>query len=259
MSWLDALILGLVEGITEFLPISSTGHLILTSSLLGLPTTEFLKSFEIAIQLGAIGAVLFLYWRSFLDVSILTKLLVGFIPTAVMGFALYSFVKTYLLGNPSLVVWTLLLGGIALIVFELFHKEQMHRADSEASLADITLWQSFCVGLFQSIAIIPGVSRSAATILGGMLVGIRRTTIVQFSFLLAVPTMAAATGLDMFKSASLFSFSQAGVLAIGFVAAFIVALLSMRFLLRFVRTRTFVPFGVYRIVVALLFFFFIIL
>ncbi len=254
MSWLDALILGIVEGITEFLPVSSTGHLILTSTLLGLPSTEFLKSFEIAIQLGAILAVVCLYWRSFLDVSILKKLLVGFIPTAAIGLALYKVIKTYLLGNPAIVLWALALGGVALIVFELLHKEKPRQGEGEDAISDITLWQSFCVGLFQAVAVIPGVSRSAATIMGGLLIGVRRSAIVQFSFLLAVPTMAAATGLDMLKSASLFSFSQAGVLAVGFISAFVVALFSMRFLLRFVRTHTFIPFGIYRIGAAILFF-----
>ncbi len=255
MNWFDALILGVVEGVTEFLPISSTGHLILVSELLGISSTEFVKSFHIAIQLGAIGAVVFLYWRSFLNLSVLKKIIAAFIPTAILGFFAYTFVKDYLLESPLVVVWALLLGGIALIVFELLHKEQPVPEDVEQSLEAITLRQAVVVGLFQSIAMVPGVSRSAATIVGGLLVGIPRVAIVQFSFLLAVPTMVAATGYDMFKSADLFSTSQLGTLAIGFSTAFVVALLSMKFLLKFLRTHTFVPFGIYRIVLALIFFF----
>jgi len=257
MSWLDAFILGVVEGVTEFLPISSTGHLILTSTLLGLPATEFLKSFEIAIQLGAICAVVLLFWRSFLDVSVLKKIAVGFLPTAVVGLLLYSFVKTYLLGNTSVVLAALFLGGIALIVFELFHTERPRAAAEEDSIKDITLPQAFGVGLFQSIAMIPGVSRSAATIVGGLLLGVRRTTIVQFSFLLAVPTMAAATGLDVVKNIDMFSSATLTPLFIGFITAFVVAVLSIKFLLHFVRSHTFISFGIYRIALAVCFFFII--
>ena len=251
MTWLDSIILGVIEGITEFLPISSTGHLILASELLGLPASEFVKSFQIAIQLGAIAAVVFLYWKSFLNLQLLTKLFVAFIPTGLVGFLIYPFAKEYLLGNPSIVVWSLFLGGIALIVFEKFHTERV----SEENVTDITYRQALLVGVFQSIAIIPGVSRSAATIVGGLIVGMRRIAIVEFSFLLAVPTMAAATGYDLLKSAGTFATDDFGLLAIGFATSFIVALLSMRFLLGIVRRYSFVPFGIYRILLAIVFFF----
>ncbi|KND47380.1 MAG: undecaprenyl-diphosphatase [Parcubacteria bacterium C7867-004] len=255
MTWLDSVILGIVEGITEFLPVSSTGHLILASELLGLPSTEFLKSFEIAIQLGAILAVVILYWKSFLDVSILKKIAAAFIPTAVIGLALHGVAKTYLLGNIQVVLWALALGGAALIVFELLHMEK----DSAAGeVHDITYKQAIIVGLFQSIAIIPGVSRSAATIVGGLIAGIRRVAILEFSFLLAVPVMAAATGLDLLKSAGTFSSADFGNLAIGFIVSFIVAFFSIRFLLQYVRKHTFIPFGIYRIFIALVFFLFVV-
>jgi undecaprenyl-diphosphatase len=250
MTILHSLILGIVEGITEFLPISSTGHLILASALLKIPQTEFLKSFEIVIQLGAIFAVVVLYFKQLLRIDIIKKLIVAFIPTGIIGLALYKIVKTHLLGNEYLVLLMLALGGIALIVFELLHKED---PAAPHGIESISYKQSFLVGLFQSIAIIPGVSRSAATIVGGLLIGIPRATILEFSFLLAVPTMAAATGLDLFKHYSAFSSADFGVLAIGFITSFIVAMLSIRFLLSFVRTRTFISFGVYRIVLALLF------
>ncbi len=251
MTLFEALILGVVEGVTEFLPISSTGHLILVSSLLKIPSTEFLKSFEIAIQLGAILAVVALYWKSLFDIETIKKLIVGFLPTAIIGFLLYGIVKTYLLGNNVIVLIALALGGVALIAFEYFHTPAQHGTDS---VPPITYRQAFFVGLFQSIAIIPGVSRSAATIVGGLLLGINRITIVEYSFLLAIPTMGAATVLDLTKNASLFSQDQALALGLGFVTAFVVALASIRFLLAYVRNHSFAAFGVYRIVIAAIFF-----
>lgn len=251
MTLLDALFLGVVEGITEFLPISSTGHLILTSSLLGIADSEFLKTFEIAIQFGAILAVIALYWRSFLNIEILKRIIVGFIPTGVIGLALYKVVKTYLLGNEVVVLSALALGGLALILFEIWHSEPEGAA---ADITEITYRQAGLVGIFQALAIIPGVSRSAATILGGLLIGIKRVAIVEFSFLLAVPTMAAATGLDLMKNADLFSSDRALLLCIGFTASFFVALAAIKFLLSFVKNHSFVPFGVYRILIACLFF-----
>lgn len=251
MDLLQAVLLGIVEGITEFLPISSTGHLILVSELLGVAQTDTVKSFNIAIQLGAICAVVALYFKSFFDIELLKKLFIGFIPTGIIGFTLYPFIKDTLLGNPAVVVAALFLGGIALIIFEYWYRPSAE----ESTVADISYRQALVVGLFQSIAMVPGVSRAAATIVGGLIAGIPRGAIVEFSFLLAVPTMFAATGYDLLKSARLFSQSDAVVLGIGFVTAFVVALLSMSALVRFVRSHSFVPFGIYRIIVAILFFF----
>ena len=246
-----AIILGITEGLTEFLPVSSTGHLILVGELLNLETTEFLKSFDIAIQLGAILAVVVLFWRSFLEIEVLKRLAVAFIPTGIVGFFAYPFIKDALLGNPLLVVLSLGLGGVALIFFEFWHTEN----PEESKIAAISYKHATIVGVFQSIAIVPGISRSGATILGGLFLGIPRTTIVEFSFLLAVPTMLAATGYDMLKSAFLFTTADFSLLSVGFVASFVTALIAIRFLLRFVRAHSFTPFGVYRIAVALLFFF----
>jgi undecaprenyl-diphosphatase len=248
-----AFILGIVEGFTEFLPISSTAHLILASKLLSLPETEFLKSFNIFIQVGAIAAVVFLYWqRLFVDMKVLKRVLVGFIPTAVIGLLMYKIVKHFFLGNDALVLWTLFAGGVFLVVFELFYREK----DSAVSdLGKITYKQSLLIGVFQSVAIVPGVSRSAATIIGGLCLGIRRKTIVEFSFLLAVLTMLAATGLDLLKSAHSFTSGQFGLLAAGFVTSFVVAIASIKFLVFFVQRNNFISFGIYRILVALLFWF----
>ena len=255
MTIIHAIILGIVEGLTEFLPVSSTGHLILASSLLGIPDSNFLSTFEIAIQLGAILAVVVLFWRTILDWTLIKKIIVAFIPTGIIGFTVYPLVKGYLLDNQMVVLVALLLGGIFLIAFEYWHKE------SPAAISnprDITYKQALAIGLFQAIAVIPGVSRSAATIIGGLAVGIRRVAIVEFSFLLAVPTMAAATGLDLLKSYKTISSADLGVLVLGAAVAFVVALAVIRFFLDYVRRYTFIPFGVYRILLALAFFFLVI-
>lgn len=251
MDFLQAIIFGVVQGISEFLPISSTGHLILTGQFLGLSQTEFLKSFEIAIQLGSILSVIVLYWRQlFTDWETIKRITVAFIPTGILGLIFYKIVKQYLLSSNAVVLWSLFLGGALLIIFELWHKE---KEDVDEEVVRISYKQSFLIGIAQSVAMIPGVSRSAATILGGLALGIKRKTIVEFSFLLAVPTMLAATGLDLIKNANQFSLSQWNFLAVGFIISFIVALISIKFLLNFIKKHSFIPFGIYRMVVALIF------
>ncbi|OGG45266.1 undecaprenyl-diphosphatase UppP [Candidatus Kaiserbacteria bacterium RIFCSPHIGHO2_01_FULL_50_13] len=265
MTFLESILLGIVEGATEFLPISSTGHLILASSVLGLPHTEFLKSFEIAIQLGAIASVVVLYWRSFLDIELLKRLAAAFIPTGILGFLLYPYVKEYLMGNMAVVLWALALGGIALIIFERWHRElpcstyEVEHGGKPVGcdVRDITYQQSVFIGLFQTLAMVPGVSRSGATIIGGLLLGLRRTVIVEFSFLLAVPTMLAATGYDMYKNAGVFAADQFLLLVVGFITSFIVAMFAIKWLLRFVQTHSFTSFGVYRLLLVLVFILFV--
>jgi undecaprenyl-diphosphatase len=253
MDFIHALILGIVEGITEFLPISSTGHLILTNRLLGLSSTDFVKSFEIIIQLGAIGAIIALYWRKLLiNWEVMKRIIVGFAPTAVLGLIFYKAIKQ-LLGGDVVVLWALGIGGLLLILFEKLHTESA----AEGSVEQISYKQAFLIGTFQAFAFIPGVSRSAATIIGGLALGLRRTVAVEFSFLLSVPTMLAASLLDIYKNGGAFSSDQFGLLAVGFVTAFIVALIAVKFLLRFVRTHNLVSFGVYRIVLTAIFFIFI--
>ena len=245
MDLLTSVILGIVQGISEFLPISSTGHMILASHLMGLTHTEFLKSFEIAIQAGTILSVVFLYWRNLLvDVEVIKRIIVAFIPTGILGLTLYKLIKGYLLGSEAVVLWSLLLGGIFLVVFELWYKE---KEDATGEIRDLSYKNAFIIGLFQSIAMIPGVSRSASTIVGGLILGLKRKTIVEFSFLLAVPTMLAATVYDLIKTGTHMSLPEIHYLAAGFIAAFIVALLSIKFLLRFIQTHTFIAFGIYRI------------
>lgn len=251
MNIIQAVILGIVEGVTEFLPVSSTGHLIIASKLLDMAQTEALKSFEIAIQLGAIAAVVALYWRKLLmDAETMKRVAVAFVPTGILGLILYKLVKSYLLSNETVVIWALLIGGIALVVFE-----GLHKAPTEAAtdVRMITYRQAAIIGSAQALAMVPGVSRSAATIVGGLALGVSRPAIVEFSFLLAVPTMLAATGLDLVKSAGSFSSADVVALAVGSTVSFAVALLSVRWLLKFVRTRSFFVFGAYRIFAALFF------
>lgn len=219
-----------------------------TSEALGLAQTAFIKSFEIAIQLGAILAVVVLYWKKFLDIATLSKVMVAFIPTAAIGLTLYPVIKDALIGNIPVALAALGLGGVFLIIFEHWHGTQ-----AQAEARPLSYPEALLVGIAQAVAVIPGVSRSAATIVGGLALGINRQTIVEFSFLLAAPTMAAATALDLYKNTGEFSQANWNVLGVGFVASFIVALASIKWLLRFVRTHDFTGFGMYRIVAAVVF------
>ena len=257
MDLLTVIILGIVEGITEFLPVSSTGHLILTSWLLKIPQSEFLKTFEIAIQLGAILAVVVLYWRPLiLDREMIKKVALAFMPTVFIGFMFYKTIKSFFLGNTYIVIWSLLIGGIFIVIFELWYRA---KSKVNQSVAHISYSHAFLIGVFQSLAMIPGVSRSAATIIAGLMLGINRKKIVEFSFLLAVPTMFSAVTLDLVKSAKLFTYGYFTYLFIGSVVSFLTAMLAIKFLLAFIKNNSFIPFGIYRIILALLFFVLVIL
>jgi len=249
MTWWQSIILGVVEGLTEFLPVSSTGHMVLTSEALHLPLeSTFLTTFNIVIQLGAILAVVVLYWRDLLvNRRIMLRLLVALCPALAGGFLLYKLVTQHFMRNPTLVLWSLVVGGIGMILFERLHGE---RATKDCSLEQITLRQAFLIGLCQIVAMIPGVSRAAATVFGGLFVGLRRRTAVEFSFLLAVPTMTAAAAKSLYEERAQLSLANFELLAIGFVTAFVVAILAIKTLLRFIRGHDFTAFGVYRIVAA---------
>ncbi len=249
MNILQAIILSVVEGITEFLPVSSTGHLILVTKLLGIAETEFVKSFEIFIQLGAIMAVVSLYWQLIVKKPQLIKpLLIAFIPTGILGLVFYKIVKTYLLGNDVLVVVTLAGIGLVLIALEYYWKS--HPPKSDKTSLTLSPMKLITIGLFQSLAMVPGVSRSASTIIGGMFMGLSRTDAVEFSFLLAVPTMAAATGLDLVKSVHTLTHGNLLILAVGFIVSWIVAAIVIRAFLNFVKHATFTGFGIYRVLAA---------
>ncbi len=253
MDYSQAIILSIVEGISEFLPISSTGHLVLTSYLLNIPQTEFVKSFEIFIQLGAILAVVVLFWKKLLQgMDIWTRVLVAFIPTGIIGFILYQAIKDVLLGNNLITVAALFIGGLVLIMIEYLHKEKDTYIDK---IEEISLKNAFLIGLSQSISIIPGVSRSAASIIGAMLLGVKRKTSVEFSFLLAIPTMIAATSFDLIKTDISFSQQELLVSLIGFVGSFVTALIVVKWFLSYVQKNNFIAFGVYRIILAIVFYF----
>lgn len=244
MSYLHAIILGIVEGITEFLPISSTGHMVIASSVMGIEDSTFTKAFEVIIQFGAILSVLVLYWKRFLpEWGFYKKLFVAFLPTAIIGFVVKDIVDQ-LLGSVQIVAWALIAGGVILVwsdrVFA--HLTAMGRKTSDLSYVD-----SVKLGLFQSIAMIPGVSRSAATIMGGLTLGMNKKEAAEFSFFLAVPTMAAASGYKLLKIYKTIEPAQVSTLLVGCFVAFIVAMLAIKFFIGIVTRYGFRGFGYYRI------------
>ena len=246
----QVLVLAIVEGVTEFLPVSSTGHLVLLARILGIFQTEFVKSFEIAIQLGAILSVVWLYRRDLAkDWETWKRMLVGFLPTGILGLIFYRVIKNFLLGNEAVTLWALFVGGIVLIVCERIWMRSFlaKPGDSSFNLRDISLSSAFKIGLAQSLSMIPGVSRAGAAIIGGMAVGLSRTAAVEYSFLLAIPTMAAATGLDLIKSGWGLSGGEFGLMGIGFAGSFLVAAATVKWLTAFVKRRTLAVFGWYRI------------
>jgi undecaprenyl-diphosphatase len=255
MNFIHIFILSAIEGLTEFLPISSTGHLILASKLLGIAESDFLKTFEIVIQLGAILAIVVLYFKKFISsMNLIKKLMVAFIPTAIVGFTLYPLIKMVLLGSSSITLNALFWGGIAIIVVEWFLKRKESKVKN---LGSVTYKEALIIGTFQSISVIPGVSRAAATIIGGRLTGLSRETATEFSFLLAVPTMFAASALDVYKSHQMIT--QVGFLTLfaGTVLAFLFAIIAVKFLVNFVKKHDFTIFGVYRIALSILFWIFV--
>jgi len=256
MTLLHSIIYSIVEGITEFLPISSTGHLNLTRTILNGSNTDFFVTFEIFIQLGAILAVVFLYWKTVFKNSLgWKKVLTAFIPSAIVGFILGKFIKHYLISDTYITVLALFVGGVLLIVLELLYKEKDHHVEK---IENISFKNAFLIGLCQSIAVIPGVSRSAATILGAMFLGTKRKTAVEFSFLLAIPTMLAATVFDLKDANFSFTSNEILIMSIGFIGSFLVAIAAIKWLLNFIENHTFIPFGIYRIIVAILFYILII-
>lgn len=250
MSLWEALVLAVIEGLSEFLPISSTGHMIIGSSLMGIASDDFVKNYTVIIQFGAILSVVVLYARRFLkDFRFYLKLLLGFIPAGVFGFLLNDYVDA-MLENIIVVAVSLVLGGIFLVfVDRIFAKNETEGKD-ELSLKD-----SFFIGFFQVLAMIPGVSRSAATITGGLARNLTRKAAAEFSFFLAVPTMFAATAyklLKMYKAGGGFTSEQVEILVAGNVVAFLVALLAIKFFIGVLTKYGFKFFGWYRIMLGLL-------
>ncbi len=250
MNLFQAIILAIIEGITEFLPISSTGHMILASSIMKISENSFVKTFEISIQLGAILAIVMLYYKRFLQgITIYIKLGIAFIPTAIVGFLAYKTIKTYLF-NPLVVSTALIAGGIILVLID---KHVVTRKTEYADLGDISFKHSFFIGLAQCVSMIPGVSRAAATIIGGVFNGLNKKQATEFSFLLAVPTMCAATGYDLIKTEAAVSSHEILLMITGLAFAFVFAWLAVKIFLKIVENYGFKHFGYYRIVIGIFF------
>jgi len=250
MDIVQAVILSIVEGATEFLPVSSTGHMILASYMMKIHDQAFVKTFTIAIQLGAIAAIVMLYYRRFLQSrQIYIKLGIAFIPTAIVGFLAYKTIKTYLF-NPLGVSLALVAGGIVLIAID---KLVVARESRYAAPEDISYKNAFFIGLIQCLSMIPGVSRAAATIIGGVFNGLDKKQATEFSFLLAVPTMLAATGYDLLKTDAVVGSAEIMLLACGFIGAFLSAWVAVMLFVRFVQNHGFKVFGYYRIVIGIVF------
>lgn len=257
MTFLEAIILAIVEGITEFLPISSTGHLIIASSMMGIAEDSFTKTFTVSIQFGAILSVVWLYRDRFIPkgginkaiIDFYSKILVAFIPAIVLGYLFDDFIDS-LLGNVMVVAFTLLAGGIFILFLDVFIRENKDK-DSDT----VTYRSAFIIGLYQCIAMIPGVSRSAATIIGGLQQKLNLKSAAEFSFFLAVPTMFAATAfktLTFFKEGIAVDQNQVWMLIVGNVVAFIVAALAIKSFIGFLTRYGLRAFGYYRIIVGIL-------
>ncbi len=245
MELINAIILAIVEGITEFLPISSTGHMIIVSSLLGINKSEFTKIFEVSIQFGAILSVVVLYWKRFFQsLDFYYKLFVAFLPAAVIGF-LFNKKIDELLESPAVVAVSLVLGGIVLLFADKWFNNPDEKKEVDYPLA-------LKIGFFQAIAMIPGVSRSASTILGGMSQKLTRQKAAEFSFFLAVPTMFAASAYKLLKGYKTIHSEDISILVIGNVVAFLVAMVAIKFFISFLTKYGFKVFGYYRIAVGLL-------
>ena len=250
--WLSVVILGLVEGVTEFLPISSTGHLIVTAHLLG-ETSHAATVFEVVIQLGAIAAICWHYRRRLLEMAknlthwhtpaarLVRQLFIAFLPAAFLGLLLHSHIKAHLF-TPQTVALALIGGGIIILLVE-----RTPRAPRVHALEELSTRDALLIGCAQALALFPGVSRAGATIVGGLLRGLERKCAAEFSFLLALPTMFAAAGYDLYQNADLLNSALLAQIAGGFAVAFVAALFTVRALLHFVSRHTFTPFGWYRI------------
>jgi undecaprenyl-diphosphatase len=242
MTLIEAIIIAIVEGITEFLPISSTGHMIITQKLLGMTDSEFVKMFTVCIQFGAIFSVVVLYWKKFIkSFSFYYKLFVAFLPAAIIGYLFNDYIDA-MLGNVVIVAISLVLGGIILIFVD---KWFLNPSENQ----EITYPKAFKIGLFQVISMIPGVSRSAATIIGGMTQKLTRKNAAEFSFFLAVPTMFAASSYELLDTYKSITTENIHTLIVGNVVAFVVALLAIKGFISFLTKHGFKVFGYYRILV----------
>ena len=244
MNYFEAIILAIIEGLTEYLPVSSTGHMIIASSIMGIQADEFVKLFTVAIQFGAILSVVVLYWKRFFQsLDFYFKLFVGFLPAAILGYLLNDYIDA-MLENVIVVATSLMIGGAILLFIDDWFKH------TEEESEELSYGKSLIIGFFQVIAMIPGVSRSAATIIGGLTQNLNRTAAAEFSFFLAVPTMFAATAYKMLKFQKEFGFTldNLPILLVGNVVAFIVAMIAIKGFINYLTKHGFKVFGWYRII-----------
>lgn len=250
MTLLQTIVIAVIEGLTEFLPVSSTGHMILAAAAMNIQENEFVKTFEVAIQLGAILAIVLIYAKRFLKgLTIYYKLTAAFVPTAIIGFLAYEIIKEHLF-NPIVVSVSLILGGIVLILID---KKVVAQKSKTEELESISYKSAISIGFIQCLSMIPGTSRAAATIVGGVFNGLDKRQATEFSFLLAVPTMFAATGYDLLKAEIAFNSEELMLLTVGMIVAFITAWIAVKLFLKIVNNYGFKHFGYYRIVLGLLF------
>ncbi len=256
MNMLNAIILGLIEGVTEFLPISSTAHLIITSKLLNISQTELQKFFEVFIQSGAILAVVFIYWKMILkNKSLMVNVILSFIPTAIVGFLLRKVIKNIFFESFTLIAVSLFAIGLFFIIFEFLLKKKIVKTNKK--IIQITISQALLIGVGQSLAVVPGVSRAGAVILTMMIMGFNREESALYSFVLAVPTLLAASLFDFIKTDPqlIFSGSNPLFLFIGLITSFFSALLAIKWFIKFLQKNSLAYFGVYRMGLALITFF----
>ena len=245
MDIFQAIIIGIIEGFTEFLPISSTGHMIVASKFLGVDQSAVVKAYEVIIQFAAILAVIILYREkiNFKEINLWSKIIGAFFPLAIIGFLLKDWVKEIF--NVQIVAYMFIVGGIIFLVVEYFHKDKESTAQD---IEDVTWRQAISIGFAQVLSLVPGTSRAGSTIIGGMLSGVSRKASTEFSFLLAIPVMMAVSGYDLLKHYKEFLHADITAFAIGFVVAFVVAYVTIKMLIVFLQRFTFVAFGIYRII-----------
>jgi undecaprenyl-diphosphatase len=250
MTFFHSLILGIVEGLTEFLPISSTGHMVLVSHFLHIRESATLATFEVVTQVGAIAAVVVLYVKKLFDLQIIKKLIIAFIPTGIVGLLVYPHVKNWL-QNPLLVAVTMTLGGICILLVENWYEKEKISADTHRQ-KEISYRDAFLLGVYQALAVVPGVSRSGAMIIGGLTMKLPRKLLTEFTFLLAVPTMVIATLYTLYKKHSELSLSDLTPILFGTLISFVVALFVIRYFLAYIRSHSFKVFGWYRIIIGVI-------
>lgn len=250
MTIFHSLILGIIEGLTEFLPISSTGHMVLVSHFMDMPKNAALTTFEIVVQLGAISAVIFVYIKKLFELEMIKKLIIAFIPTGLIGLLVFPHIKSWL-QSPLLVAFTMTLGGICILLVEHWY-EKKQKSEKINEDTKLTYKDAFLLGVYQALAVVPGVSRSGAMIIGGLTMKLPRKVVTEFTFLLAVPTLVMATLYTIYKKRSELVFDDITPIVFGSLVSFAIALLVIKYFLQYIRSHSFKIFGWYRIVLGVI-------